>query len=283
MTRRARQSTQWRTGGRSGTPRLLLLALNSRKISYVSSSDFASQSSSFCAVLFLSVSVDTFNLSSGFLSEFCERVLLIFMFLGSMEQWANGLGAVEKSSEPRRAHCEPVVAPQHHSEEEVGINCNDIEPQRSCKLDAAILHVHHHTYQLPPLWILNGDIESHFILGNFVVARWEAGGNKKPTSHRSGMLPQIGRLHVADTAFFLVDCLFDLCLLRCAISGQFHAERKKGGKSLTKFYGAMHSQVIGFLGEALARMTAIQAMEEYGVSQYASSIQFINKLITAAR
>jgi hypothetical protein len=45
----------------------------------------------------------------------------------------------------------------------------------------------------------------------------------------------------------------------------------------------MHSQVIGFLGEALARMTAIQAMEEYGVSQYASSIQFINKLITAAR
>lgn len=60
-------------------------------------------------------------------------------------------------------------------------------------------------------------------------------------------------------------------------------ERKKGGKSQTKFYGAMHSQVIGFLGEALARMTAIQAMEEYGVSQYASSIQFINKLITAAR
>ncbi|CAK9270096.1 unnamed protein product [Sphagnum jensenii] len=99
-----------------------------------------------------------------------------------MERWANGLGAVEKSSEPRRAHCEPVVAPQHHSEEEeVGINCNDIAPQRSCKLDAAILHV------------------------------------------------------------------------------------------------------IGFLGEALARMTAIQAMEEYGVSQYASSIQFINKLITAAR
>jgi len=59
--------------------------------------------------------------------------------------------------------------------------------------------------------------------------------------------------------------------------------RKKGGKSQTKFHGAMHSQVIGFLGEALARMTAIQAMEEYGVSQYASSIQFINKLITAAR
>ncbi len=112
------------------------------------------------------------------------------MFSGSMERWANGLGPVEKSSEPRRAHCEPVVAQLHHSEEEeVGINCNDIEPQRSCKLDAAILHVHHHTYQLPPFWILNGDIESHFILGNCLVARWEAGGNKKPTSHRSEMLP----------------------------------------------------------------------------------------------
>jgi hypothetical protein len=122
-----------------------------------------------------------------------------------MERWANGLGAVEKSSEPRRAHCEPVVAPQHQSEEEVGINCNYIAPQRSCTLDAAILHVHHHTYQLPPLWILHGDIESHFILGNCLVARREAGGNKKPTSHRSGMLPQIGWLHVAVTAFFLVD------------------------------------------------------------------------------
>jgi hypothetical protein len=60
-------------------------------------------------------------------------------------------------------------------------------------------------------------------------------------------------------------------------------ERKKGGKRQTKFHGAMHSHVIGFLGGALAPMTAIQAMEEYRVSQYASSIQFINKLITAAR
>jgi hypothetical protein len=189
VTRRARQSTQWRPGGRSGTPRLLLLALNSRKNSYVSSSDFASQSSSFCAVLFFlylwipSIWVRVFCWS------FVNVFYVIFMFLGSMERWANGLGAVEKSSEPRRAHCEPVVAQQHHSKEEVGINCNDIEPQRSCKLDAAILHVHHHTYQLPPLWILNGDIESHFSLGNCLVARWEAGGNKKPTSHRSEMLP----------------------------------------------------------------------------------------------
>jgi hypothetical protein len=36
----------------------------------------------------------------------------------------------------------------------------------------------------------------------------------------------------------------------------------------------MHSQVIGFLGEALAPMTAIQAMEEYGVSQDAFQIAF---------
>ncbi|CAM6019006.1 unnamed protein product [Sphagnum balticum] len=49
------------------------------------------------------------------------------------------LGTVEKSLEPRRAHCEPVIAQQHHNEEEeeVGINCNDIEPQRSCELGAA--------------------------------------------------------------------------------------------------------------------------------------------------
>jgi hypothetical protein len=104
------------------------------------------------------------------------------------------LGAVEKSLEPRRAHSQPVVAQQHHSEEEeeeeeVRINCNDIEPERSCELDAAILHIHHHTSQLPPLWILNGDIESHCILGNCLVARWEAGGNKNPSSHRSEMLP----------------------------------------------------------------------------------------------
>ncbi len=147
-----------------------------------------------------------------------------------------------------------------------------------------ILHIHHHTSQLPPLWILSGDIESHFILGNCLVARWEAGGNKK--TYQPQIRDAAPNWLVACCSYSILSCWSSVWFVSSEMCNKWTIPcrlRKKGGKSQTKFHGAMHSQVIGFLGEALARMTAIQAMEEYGVSQYASSIQFINKLITADR
>lgn len=39
------------------------------------------------------------------------------------------------------------------------------------------------------------------------------------------------------------------------------------------------SQVVEFLGEALARMLATQTMEEHGVLQYVAALKFVNQTV----